>query len=432
MRTVFIFSIRAALFVAALTMMAATAEAEGESDTQSNRGSPSDDGATRFNRGNVYLRNGDYDRAIAEYNAALRINSNLTEAYNVGVLQRQYRETIEAIKRAQDAGASPEDIQALNNEATRIYSAIDIAHGEAWAAPGQSVTANPNSIYERSLGKVGGFFNTGIGPFANQAQKDDRAAMNNIYGIFNMDIATASVYEHEIAKNDDFQYGQVIRNTALLDRMPVSADTDYIVGGRVIPTPGAFGVRVEELWGNGRALDPPLFSDTLSEPIPLIPPVEDIAENIRVVSAIYQGEENAAWTSQRARTFYLGSFLELKTILALEHTVTGRHREEVIKAANRDFGIGAGQVSGKSAPLGESQTVEADEFSATDSLFTSLMQEADYRRSNVAALDAVNTGILETIADMVHEAPEDGAIYGRKNKHGWRYRVAAAGARGTR
>jgi tetratricopeptide (TPR) repeat protein len=35
-----------------------------------------------LDRGNTYFRNGDYDRAIAEYNEALRINPNTVEAYN--------------------------------------------------------------------------------------------------------------------------------------------------------------------------------------------------------------------------------------------------------------------------------------------------------------------------------------------------------------
>jgi hypothetical protein len=139
-------------------------------------------------------------------------------------------------------------------------------------------------------------------------------------------------------------------------------------------------------------------------------------ENIRNVTAIYQDEENAGWTNQRSRTFSLGSTLELKTMLALEHTVTGEHREKVIRAGNIDFGTGGNQVSAKKMPLGGNYEAGTDAFAPTDSVYASLVKEAGYRRSNVDALDRAITAIEEIIADMVHEAPEDGAVYGRKNK----------------
>jgi hypothetical protein len=140
-------------------------------------------------------------------------------------------------------------------------------------------------------------------------------------------------------------------------------------------------------------------------------------ENIRNVTAIYQGEENAEWTNQKTRTFSLGSTLELKTILALEHTVTGKHREKVIQATNIDFGTGGNQVNAKKIPLGEGYTIDTDEFNAQDSIFASLIKEVGYRHSNVAGLIVTINAIIEAIADIVHEAPNDGAIYGRKNKN---------------
>jgi hypothetical protein len=92
-----------------------------------------------------------------------------------------------------------------------------------------------------------------------------------------MDIATASVYEHEIAKNDDFQFGfeSVIRNTALLDRMLVSAESDYIVGGAISPAPDTLALCVGRLWGNGLSFDLPVFNAAAAGPIPLAAPVED-------------------------------------------------------------------------------------------------------------------------------------------------------------
>jgi hypothetical protein len=300
-----------------------------------------------------------------------------------------------------------------------------------------------------------------------------------------------------MAKHSDFQAGfeSVIRNTAILDRMLVSAETDYIIGGWVTPVAGSLAIRIGRMWGNGPSLDLPVYGSAVSEPVPVAAPVsgdrvdtvqvkailegydeqrraffnpetesgqyftvptkmrlkieaavlpgaegieaapdaesgwlklaeilvspgmaEIPAENIRNVTAIYQGEENAAWTSQKTRTFNLGSTLGLKTMLALEHTVTGEHREKVIRAGNIDFGIGGNRVSAKKIPLGESYAAGTDEFNALDSVFACLVKEAGYRSSNVAALaGAINT-INQVIADMVHEAPDDGAVYGRKNK----------------
>lgn len=312
-----------------------------------------------------------------------------------------------------------------------------------------------------------------------------------------MDITTPAVYEHEIAKHDDFQYGfeGLIRNMAMLDRMLVSAEKDYIIGGAVTPDTASLGVRVGRMWGNGASLDYPIFHDSVSDAVPVILPVSGsridtvqvqavleeydeqrraffnsetessqyyrtptkkrllikceikrgaegqeaapetdagwlklaeilidpgterlTGDNIRGVTAIYQNEENTAWTAEKTRTFILGSDLDLKTMLAKEHTATGEHRAKVIHAANIDFGVGNNQVNGKTIPLGQAYKSGDDEFSATDTLYASLVREIEYRRTAVTALAAAITLINGTIADMVHDAPEDGQIYGRRNR----------------
>jgi hypothetical protein len=310
-----------------------------------------------------------------------------------------------------------------------------------------------------------------------------------------VDLTTPAVYEHEVAKHDDFQYGfeSIIRNTAVLDRMLVSAETDYIIGGAVTPDASVLGVRIGRMWGNGLALDIPVFNDTVSDVVPAAAAIsdrridsvqvravmeeydtqrraffnpetesgqyfptptkrrlkvecavkqgvegQDVAppadagwlklaelivepgaetfteEDIKGVTAIYQGEENTEWTVEKTRTFDLGSELELKTILAKEHTVSGEHRAKVIKAINIDFGTGTGQVSAKNAPLGQAISLGTDEFNALDSIYAALVKEVQYRRANVASLAQAITLINETIADMVHEAPDDGPAYARK------------------
>ncbi len=91
------------------------------------------------------------------------------------------------------------------------------------------------------------------------------------------DMTTALVHEHEIAKHTDFQYGfeSLIRNAAILDRMLVSTDIDYLVGGDVIPAAGAVGIQIEKIWGNGLLLDLPLYNAELTPIIPIKPPVGD-------------------------------------------------------------------------------------------------------------------------------------------------------------
>jgi hypothetical protein len=56
--------------------------------------------------------------------------------------------------------------------------------------------------------------------------------------------------------------------------------------------------------------------------------------DIKNVTAIYQGEENAFWTNQKARTFALGGLNEVRLMFGLGHNIDGSHRAEVIKTAN--------------------------------------------------------------------------------------------------
>ena len=282
------------------------------------------------------------------------------------------------------------------------------------------------------------------------------------------EITTALVHDHEIAKADDFLHGftSLIRNTAILDRMLVSAEIDYIIGGKVAPDAG-LSVRVGKLYGNGYAHDLPVFNDEISQSVPLIIPREDIridtvqvrtvyqefdeqrraffdpdltigqyfvvatklrlkteyqikrgiegqgvapeadigwiklaeislepettaitAENIKNITAIYQGENNDGWTCQRNRTFDLGSILDLKTMFGREHTKEGFHREGVIKAHNIAFGLGAEEVNAKKIPLGQGYTIGSETYEATDNIRYCLMKEGQYRSAAINILEA--------------------------------------------
>ncbi|MDR2501349.1 MAG: hypothetical protein LBD37_09795, partial [Treponema sp.] len=105
-----------------------------------------------------------------------------------------------------------------------------------------------------------------------------------------MDITAPAVYEHEIAKHDDFQYGfeGLIRNIAVLDRMLVSAEKDYIIGGAVLPDAAGLGVRIGRMWGNGASLDYPVFHDSVSEPVPAVPAVSGSRIDTVQVQAVFE------------------------------------------------------------------------------------------------------------------------------------------------
>jgi hypothetical protein len=283
------------------------------------------------------------------------------------------------------------------------------------------------------------------------------------------EITTALVHENEIAKADDFLHGftSLIKNTAVLDRMLVSANIDYIIGGEVFPDSASLGIRVQKLWGNGNGHELPVFLGEVSDIIPLILPMadnridtlqvkcefeeydkqrrsfynpdltvgqyfavytkmrlktifevkqgaegQDIApdadtgwvklaeiclepglvtlpeENIKTITAIYQGENNGDWTNQKNRTFNLGSFLDLKTMFGKEHTVDGHHRDRVITANNIAFGIGSNEVNAKKIPLGQNYNIDNEVYEETDSIRECLMKEGLYRKAAISILQA--------------------------------------------
>jgi hypothetical protein len=318
-------------------------------------------------------------------------------------------------------------------------------------------------------------------------------------GVLAHDITTALVHEHEIAKNTDFQHGfeSLIRNAAILDRMLVSTDIDYLVGGGVRPGTAAVGIQIEKMWGNGLLLDLPIYNKQLTPLIPITPPASDtridtvqargffeaydnqrrafynsdtetgqffdvstkerliiqyqvkhgvagtdvapeadtgwlklaeivvrsgisviVANDVHNVTAIHQGEENPAWTTQKSRTFLVIPSQELQQLFLAEHTSKGVHGQSVIKKDNIDFGTGTNQVSGKSVPFGENYNTpgSGESFLATDSLWAALIKEIVYRRANVTSLSEAIAAIGALISDMIHEAPADGRLYGRKNR----------------
>ena len=75
--------------------------------------------------------------------------------------------------------------------------------------------------------------------------------------------------------------------------------------------------------------------------------------NIFNVAAAYQGGINNQWTTEKARTFYVGSMSDMWAAFDREHFIDGRHKEAVIKASNILRGIAADALKGSNVSVGE-------------------------------------------------------------------------------
>ena len=80
---------------------------------------------------------------------------------------------------------------------------------------------------------------------------------------------------------------------------------------------------------------------------------EILQEDIKNISAVYQGSENTQWTSEKTRTFYIGSMSDMWAAFDHEHYVDGRHKEAVIKASNILRGIAVDALKGSNVSVGE-------------------------------------------------------------------------------
>jgi hypothetical protein len=278
---------------------------------------------------------------------------------------------------------------------------------------------------------------------------------------------TALIHEHEIAKNADFQFAfdSIMRNTAMLDKMLVSANRNYVIGGEVVAEPaGSMNVYVRPVWANGRLIELPVYSESASGLIFIQPPVlEDridileargilkeydvqrraffdpelengryytvptkvelavdykvvsgeegagtappaddgyvkLAEiflpygenvildsRIRNITALVNGEDNAAWTADKKTSFYLGSLSGMKTMFGLEHNKDGTHRSGIIKLPYLKIGTSGDALRGSALPLGRGYVVEQDEWLPGENIADSLEDESIIRARDDAA-----------------------------------------------
>ena len=86
--------------------------------------SQKDRAATHVNRGVLYMRKGDQERAMTDYMAALKIDPNLTQAYvNQAaslIRQKKFDEALEALNTALKDKESPTRTAALYNRAIAL------------------------------------------------------------------------------------------------------------------------------------------------------------------------------------------------------------------------------------------------------------------------------------------------------------------------
>ena len=106
-------------------------------EKQSSNASSNNDAEAYNNRGNAYYEKGDYDRAIAEYTEAIRLDPNFAEAYNnrgsvygvKGDLDRAISDFSQAIR------LNPNYAEAYNNRGMAYYGKRDyVKTAEDWAA----------------------------------------------------------------------------------------------------------------------------------------------------------------------------------------------------------------------------------------------------------------------------------------------------------
>jgi hypothetical protein len=141
---------------------------------------------------------------------------------------------------------------------------------------------------------------------------------------------TALVHEHEIAKNHDFQFAfeSILRNTTILDKMLVSANRSWVIGGEVIAeTTGSMNVYVRPVWANGRSLVLPAFSDMASSLIFIQPPTHasriDIIE-VRGVLEAFDLQRRAFFEPELEN----GRYHNVETKVRLVNEIKVVHGEE--------------------------------------------------------------------------------------------------------
>jgi hypothetical protein len=92
------------------------------------------------------------------------------------------------------------------------------------------------------------------------------------------------------------------------------------------------------------------------------------AENIKNITARFALAPNTAWTNEPARTFNPGYLTDIVGKFLADHTETGVHKPNVIKAAMIKFGNGEGDVNGAGIPAGQSVAILGQNYNALSAI----------------------------------------------------------------
>ncbi|MDR1837640.1 MAG: hypothetical protein LBQ89_08285 [Treponema sp.] len=111
---------------------------------------------------------------------------------------------------------------------------------------------------------------------------------------------------------------------------------------------------------------------------------EILQDNIRNVSALYQGSENTQWTSEKTRTFYIGSMSDIWEVFNREHFADGQHREAVIKASNILLGVVTDALKGSNISVGENVNSGDLSLLATKTLIEALSSIGQILQGNTS------------------------------------------------
>ena len=155
-----------------------------------------------------------------------------------------------------------------------------------------------------------------------------------------MDISTARVEPHMIAKSEDFEFGfrSVIRNSAILDRVLTAADVDYVAGGYVNAIQGTMTFTVDPIWANGRGIEMPAYlgaaSQTITVSMPQNFPRIDIVQ-VRGAFESFDRQQRAFFDPEIQRVHYLN--VDTKSRLSTE-IVVKRGTEGASHAPDTDSG----------------------------------------------------------------------------------------------
>jgi hypothetical protein len=92
--------------------------------------------------------------------------------------------------------------------------------------------------------------------------------------------------------------------------------------------------------------------------------VDITVDNIKNITARYSGAQNSDWTNEATKTFNPGYLTDIVEKFLANHTETGDHKTDVIKAPMIKFGNDTGYVNATIIPIGQSVSIQGVNYNA--------------------------------------------------------------------